>query len=186
MPGDDIIPNAVEEANAINEKINNDVSRDYSQAKNSSISTEEETKKKEEKARALIESVIIERLKPIEAQIEQLPQVIHQIVVDVISQIQTQQAPAPQQAPAELQQKPQINIPPGLFESLAPLIQKFLGSDPAPTSGNQAIMDMIVDSYMKKMKMDIDSQFMATYNQPVTPPNWQELNANPRPSVKVE
>jgi len=162
MYEEDKDPNAVDIANEQNKKLNEGPPPgNYSGARYSNITSPEEDAKKEEKARALIDEVVTLKLKPLEDQLKLLPGIIQQTVIDVISKMQTQQQATqqPQQPTQPVQQTP---ISPQVIESLAPLLQKFLGNE-TPTSGNQAIMDMIVNSYMKKMRMEGESCFLESF-----------------------
>ena len=139
--------------------------------------------KKIELVKQIIDQAVDEKLKPIETQIAQLPTLVANIVAQTINQMQ-EDANRPQQ-----QQAPQPSGDPNAdkiaaVQGLLPIIQGLapmfgLGQPTPQGSGNQAIMDMIVQSYMKKMQMDIDAQFMQTYQAPANIPSWANSPANP-------
>lgn len=159
-------------ANEKNEELQKPSEGNFSHADNSKILTNEEQSKKEEKAKLIIDEIVENKLKPIEAQLQQLPQLIHDIVIQVMNELSVQQQAQPQ--PQAETPKPTLDI--NAISQLAPIIGQFLGKGETAANPNTAILDMIVQSYMKRMQMDIDAQFMNTYQQQVNPPNWQREN----------
>jgi hypothetical protein len=146
---------------------------------------------KERRAMIMIEEVVTEKLKPLQAQIDQLPKLVQDTVINVIQQLQQQQqqtTPQTQQQgpppPQDIQSVEKIQT----LASLAPVLEKiFGGNSQQQANPSNVIMDMIVQSYMKRMQMDIDAQFMNTYQTPVNPPTWiREQNVAQKPSVEVE
>ena len=129
---------------------------------------ERERQEKEAKANALIETLETRLKSYIDSQLAQIPQLINQNIQAAFQQIlpQLQQGQQPPQNQGNEQDK--LNA----IAQLAPVLQGLLGQGQAPQGQSQSniIMDMIVQSYMKRMQMDIDAQFMNTYQQPVPPP----------------
>lgn len=132
---------------------------------------QEEQQAKEEKANIIIETLETRLKSYIDSQLAQIPQLINQNIQAAFQQILPQLQQGQQQAPqGDPNQADKINA----IAQLAPVLQGLLGQGQAPQGQSQSniIMDMIVQSYMKRMQMDIDAQFMNTYQQPVPPPHW--------------
>ena len=163
-------------------------------------STDTEQNKKIAIVKQIVDNAVDEKLKPLEAQIQQLPQLIQGIVQQALAPYIQQDAAVPQVQPTQYQQTQDPNADKmKALEGLVPIIQGLapmfgLGQPAQNTGGNAAIMDMIVQSYMKKMQMDIDAQFMQTYQAPANIPTWanspanpaQQPQAPPHPRVRVE
>lgn len=141
-----------------------------------------EQEQKEAKAKALMESMESNLKSYIDTQLQAIPTLINNGIQNAINQIipQLQQA-APQQGGNDEKL--------AALSQLAPVIgQIFNRGEPQANNPSNVIMDMIVQSYMKRMQMDIDSQFMNTYQQPVTPPTWlREQNIqNQKQNLNIE
>lgn len=142
---------------------------------------EKERQAKEEKAKVLVETIKSDLKSYLDSQIQQIPALINQNIQSAFQQIApqlNQQAAPPQGGSGEADKM-------AMLAQLAPVLQGLFGKGEQAPSQSNVIMDMIVQSYMKKMQMEIDSQFMQTYNRPVNPPQWQEpsapnQNQNPR------
>jgi len=152
-------------ANEANENINNpepDISSNLDTHHKIPLTDEE----KQEKAMKMIDEIVEEKLKPIEAQLKELPGLVHNTVMELLKNLN-------QQVQQNTQQPQQQGGQPNNMEAIATLVQAV-----APIFGKSEaqnpLMDMIIQSYMKRMQMDIDSQFMSTYQTPVNPPTWQK------------
>ena len=132
---------------------------------------EKQRAEKEAKAKALIEAMQLELKNYLDSQLQQIPTLINQNIQQAFQQIapQLQQQPAPE---GDQDQKL------AAIGQLAPVIAQIFGKggEPAGQSVSDQIVGMILNSHMKKMQMDIDSQYMNTYQQPVNPPQWQREN----------
>ena len=143
---------------------------------------ERERQEKEAKAKALVEGMQAELKSYIDSQMSQIPQLINQNIQQGFQQIMPQ-----------LQQQ---GIPTGdnsqdkiaALQALAPVLQGlFNRNEPQGQSISDQIVGMILNGHMKKMQMDIDSQYMSTYQQPVNPPQWQRENQNPnQTNLRIE
>jgi len=168
----------IETANAENERINEQSTKSAIDP-NLSITHKlpESEDEKTDRAIRLIDEIVSEKLKPIEAQLKELPGLIKNTVLEVLQYVAKQQPGTTD---------PQLQSPNTLdntkLESLATLLQAVapIFSKGESGSANESITNMIIDSYMKRMKMDIDAQFMATYNKQVIPPTWKDEDI-PRP-----
>ncbi len=156
-------------ANKKNYELNNETSKNYSQATKSNISTPEEDIKKEEKAKKIIDEIVTDKIKPLEDQLKLLPGIIKNTVVEVLTTMQNQQnqEAQPVQSPVT-PATPAANNNMEALGALAPLIAKFMGGDnPAP---NNQMQDMIMNAFAKMIQAKVDETIMGTYNIQMRPP----------------
>ena len=162
---------------------NNDLGdgKEHSEAFDSDITTPEQDQRKEEKAKVLIDSIVVERLRPIEAQLEALPNLIKNTVVDVITQLQQQAQPVQQIT----QQPNQIDT--DKLSAIAQLLGPIFGNKQESSQSNQ-LQEMIMNSFAKMIQAKVDETIMATYQTPVKAPDWVTARSPTveRPKIEVE
>ena len=138
---------------------------DTSQADKSAITTPEEDKTREERARVLIEEIVGDKLKPLEASILQIPSLIKQTVVDVFNQLQAQtvnETIATPQTPTDAKEKL------AAYGELAKVIAPFFGkAEPA----TDPLLEMIKGAFSKMIQAKVDETIMGTYGVKVAPPS---------------
>ena len=163
---------------------NNDIGDgvEHSLAFDSTINTVEQDQRKEERAKSLIDNIVSDRLRPIEAQLEALPGLIRNTVVDVITQLQQQAQPA--QQPPPLQQN---SMDTDKLSAIAQLLGPIFGNKTEQTQNNQ-LQDMIMNSFAKMIQAKVDETIMATYRTDVRPPDWVTTRtpSTERPKIEVE
>jgi len=169
--------NPIEEANQKNDELNNPKSA-IQPGLNTSHQLPLTDDEKQAKAMMLIDEIVTEKLKPIEAQLKELPGLIQNTVKDILVQLSNQQVQPDAQPISQAGQADNMQAIATLLQAVAPIFGK------GETQQNP-LMDMIVQSYMKRMQMDIDAQFMNTYQTPVNPPTWPR-EAIQKPKVQVE
>lgn len=138
---------------------------------------ERERQEKETKAKALIDSIQVDLKQYIDTQMAAIPSLINntinQAFQQIAPQLQQQAAAPPQGTDADKM---------AMLGQLAPVIASIFGKgEQQGSSISDQLMGMIINGHMKKMQMDIDSQYMSTYQQPVPPPQWQNQNV-PNPN----
>ena len=137
---------------------------DTSQADKSAITTPEEDKTREERARVLIEEIVGDKLKPLEASILQIPSLIKQTVVDVFEQFQNQQAQASTAPQNPIDPKEKL----AAYGELAKVIAPFFGkAEPA----TDPLLEMIKGAFSKMIQAKVDETIMGTYGVKVAPPS---------------
>ena len=156
--------------------------KEYSEAFDSDITTPEQDMRKEERAKSLIDNIVSDRLRPIEAQLEALPGLIRNTVVDVITQLQQQAQPVQQSPPLQ-----QNSIDTEKLSAIAQLLGPIFGNKTEQTQNNQ-LQDMIMNSFAKMIQAKVDETIMTTYRTDVRPPEWVTTRAptTERPKIEVE
>jgi len=134
-----------------------------SQADKSAITTPGEDKSREERARILIEEIVGDKLKPLEASILQIPSLIKQTVIDVFNQLQNQAASTPTTSQNPVEAKEKL----AAYGELAKVIAPFFGkSEPTP----DPLLEMIKGAFSKMIQAKVDETIMGTYGVKVAPP----------------
>jgi len=151
-----------------------------SQAEKSAITTPEEDKTKEERARILIEEIVEDKLKPLEVSILQIPSLIKQTVIDVFNQLQSQAAAAPAtpQNPTESKEKL------AAYGELAKVIAPFFGKGDVPPP--DPLLEMIKGAFSKMIQAKVDETIMGTYGVKVAPPTGLVEPAAKTSNLQVE
>src|SRR3990167_1588007 len=156
--------------------------KEYSEAFVSDIQHQNKDMRKEERAKSLIDNIVSDRLRPIEAQLEALPGLIRNTVVDVITQLQQQAQPVQQSPPLQ-----QNSIDTEKLSAIAQLLGPIFGNKTEQTQNNQ-LQDMIMNSFAKMIQAKVDETIMATYRTDVRPPDWVTTRtpSTERPKIEVE
>ena len=156
---------------------------DTSQADKSAITTPGEDKSREERARVLIEEIVGDKLKPLEASILQIPSLIKQTVVDVFNQFQTQAAENPA--------TPTVAETPGAakeklaaYGELAKVIAPFFGKGETPPP--DPLLEMIKGAFSKMIQAKVDETIMGTYAVKVPPPPGMIEPTRPTSKLNIE
>lgn len=133
-------------------------------ASKSNITTPEQDEKKAEKIQQLIDQIVTDKLKPIEGQLEQLPVLIHDTVVQVFNEVSASQPQ--QQGPQQPQQGPQQNN--NMMQAIAALGPLLKSEQSAPV--NDPMLDMIKGAFSKMIQAKVDETIMGTYGVRMQPP----------------
>lgn len=137
---------------------------DTSQADKSAITTPGEDKTREERARILIEEIVGDKLKPLEASILQIPSLIKQTVIDVFNQLQNQAATTQNTTQNPVDAKEKL----AAYGELAKVIAPFFGkAEPA----TDPLLEMIKGAFSKMIQAKVDETIMGTYGVKVAPPS---------------
>lgn len=168
--------------------VNKDIGdgKNYSEAPKSSISSPDEDKSKEERIARIIDDIVTEKIKPINAQLEQMPQLIKDTVVMVFNEISaSQQKPLDKAQPVQPQDAtaaPNMNNLAALVGTLAPLIKG--STEPAA----DPMLDMIKGAFSKMIQAKVDETIMGTYGVRMPPPPGltQPVKTNKNSSDLVE
>lgn len=138
--------------------------KEHSEAFKSDITTPEQDLAKEQRAKQLIDDIIIERLKPLEAQINAIPNVVQQTVLHILDEIQRQQPQ--QQAPPQQQQQSRGSQLGEVAQILGPYLQQM-----RDTPKEDPLLEMIKGAFSKMIQAKVDETIMGTYGVRVPPPN---------------
>ena len=139
-------------------------SSNISQAEESAITTPEQDKTKEERARILIEEIVEDKLKPLEVSILQIPSLIKQTVIDVFNQLQNQAAQTPTATQNPVESKEKLIA----YGELAKVIAPFFGKEETPPP--DPLLEMIKGAFSKMIQAKVDETIMGTYGVKVAPP----------------
>jgi len=118
-----------------------------SEADKSAITTPEQDKSKEERARILIEEIVSDKIKPLESSISQIPGLIKQTISQVLGELQQagEQA-APQQAPGQPTQIDNEKL--AGIAKIAEAVAPFFGQK---TAEPDPLLNMIKDAFAKML-----------------------------------